>query len=34
MAYRVYTTESFEKEILKLAESDKQVIQKIFLQLK
>jgi len=34
MAYAVYTTESFEKEIEKLSEADKTMIQKIFLQLK
>ena len=34
MAYAVYTTNSFNKEIEDLSESDKQRIQKIFLQLK
>ena len=34
MAYAVYTTESFEKEIKKLPDPDKKMIQKIFLQLK
>ena len=34
MAYAVYTTESFEKEIKKLPDSDKDIIQRIFLQLK
>ncbi|MDO8516556.1 MAG: hypothetical protein Q7S33_00365 [Nanoarchaeota archaeon] len=34
MAYTVYTTESFEKEISKLSSSDKEIIQKIYLQLK
>ena len=34
MAYAVYTTESFEKEIRRLPDSDKDIIQKIFLQLK
>jgi len=34
MVYAVYTTESFEKEIKKLPDSDKIIIQKIFLQLK
>ena len=34
MAYAVYTIDSFEKEIEKLSLSDKEVIQKIFLQLK
>ena len=34
MSYAVYTTETFEKEIIKLADSDKKIINKIFLQLK
>lgn len=34
MAYAVYTTESFEKEIEKLSDSDKEIINKIFLQIK
>ena len=34
MAYAVYTTESFEREIGKLTEHDKEIIKKIFLQLK
>lgn len=34
MAYAVYTTESFEKEIGKLSNSEKEKIQKLFLQLK
>ena len=34
MAYAVYTTDSFEEEIEKLSESDRNRIQKIFLQLK
>jgi mRNA-degrading endonuclease RelE of RelBE toxin-antitoxin system len=34
MAYAVYTTESFEKEVGKLSESDKSIIKNIFLQLK
>jgi len=34
MAYAVYITESFEKEVNKLPDSDKEVIKKIFLQLK
>lgn len=34
MAYAVYTTESFEKEAEKLSDSDREIIQKIFLQLK
>ena len=34
MVYAIYVTESLEKEIDKLSESEKKVIQKIFLQLK
>ena len=34
MVYAIYTTESFEKEIKKLPDSDKSIIQNIFLQLK
>jgi mRNA-degrading endonuclease RelE of RelBE toxin-antitoxin system len=34
MSYEVYTTESFDKEIEKLSDSDKEIIQKIFLQLR
>jgi len=34
MVYAVYTTDNFEKEIEKLPESDKEIIKKIFLQLK
>ena len=34
MAYAVYTTKSLEKEIEKLSNSDKERIQKLFLQLK
>ena len=34
MVYAVYITESFEKEIDKLPESDKEIIKRIFLQLK
>jgi len=34
MTYSVYTTESFEKEIETLSESEKKIIKKIFLQLK
>lgn len=34
MAYAVYITESFEKEIGKLSESDKEIIKKTFLQLR
>jgi mRNA-degrading endonuclease RelE of RelBE toxin-antitoxin system len=34
MIYAVYTTNSFDKEIESLSESDKKRIQRIFLQLK
>ncbi|MCX6741759.1 MAG: hypothetical protein NTX24_01110 [Candidatus Pacearchaeota archaeon] len=34
MAYAVYTTESFEKEVEKFSEADKTIIKNIFLQLK
>lgn len=34
MAYAVYTTDSFEKETEKVPESDKEIINKIFLQLR
>jgi mRNA-degrading endonuclease RelE of RelBE toxin-antitoxin system len=34
MNYSVYTTETFEKEIAKLSDSDKKIIKKIFLQFK
>lgn len=34
MAYTVYTTESFERELGKLSEYNKEVIKKIFMQLK
>ena len=34
MTYSVYTTESFEEETAKLSDSDKEIIKKIFLQLK
>ena len=34
MVYAVYTTESFEKEIENISNSDKEIIKKIFLQLK
>ena len=34
MAYAVYTTESFEKGVEGVSESEKKIIQKIFLQLK
>ena len=34
MAYAVYATESFDKETESLSQSDKDIIQKIFLQLK
>jgi mRNA-degrading endonuclease RelE of RelBE toxin-antitoxin system len=34
MAYAVYTTDSFEKKIEKISNSDKERIQKLFIQLK
>jgi len=34
MAYAVYTTETFEREISKLDSSDKEIIEKLFRQLK
>ena len=34
MTYAVYTTNSFEKEVEKISETDKEIIKKIFLQLK
>jgi len=34
MTYAIYTTESFDKEIEKLSQSDKEIIKKIYLQLK
>ena len=34
MDYSVYTTESFEKEIEKLSDSEKKIIKKMYLQLK
>jgi len=34
MTYAVYTTENFENKIENLSESDRKIIQKIFLQLK
>ncbi|MEK6936282.1 MAG: hypothetical protein AABW67_05835 [Nanoarchaeota archaeon] len=34
MAYAVYMTESFKKEVEHISEFDKEIIQKIFLQLK
>jgi len=34
MIYSVYITESFEKEVEKLSEFDKEIIKKVFLQLK
>lgn len=34
MAYAVYTTESFDKEIEKLPGSDQEIIQKMFLKIK
>lgn len=34
MTHSVYITENFEKEIAKLSEAEKEIIQKIFVQLK
>ena len=34
MAYSVYTTESFDREVLKLSKEEQERIAKIFLQLK
>ncbi len=34
MSYAVYVTENFEKEIKKISKSEKEIIKKIFLQLK
>ena len=34
MVYAIYITENFEKEIEKISNSDKEVLQKIFLQIK
>jgi len=34
MAYSVYTTESFDKEVAKLSPNDREIIQKICFQLK
>ena len=34
MSYAVYVTESFEKDIENLSKSEKEILQKIFLQLK
>lgn len=34
MAYAVYTTESFEKEIERVSAFEREIIEKIFLQLK
>jgi len=34
MTYAVYTTENFEKEIERFSEADREIIHKIFLQLK
>ncbi|HRZ85485.1 MAG TPA: hypothetical protein P5277_01770 [Candidatus Paceibacterota bacterium] len=34
MAYAVYMTESFEKEMMKLSDSDRKIIEKLFVQLK
>lgn len=34
MVYAVYSTESFDKEIAKLPQSDQEIIQKMFLKIK
>ena len=34
MAYAVYTTESFDKEVEKLPKSDQEIIQKMFLKIR
>jgi len=34
MTYAVYITESFEKEMEKISKSEREILQKIFLQLK
>lgn len=34
MAYAVYTTESFDKEVDKLQKSDQEIIQKMFLKIR
>ncbi len=34
MVYAVYTTESFDKEVAKLSQSDQEIIQKMFLKIK
>ncbi len=34
MAYAVYTTESFDKEVEKLQKCDQEIIQKIFLKIR
>jgi len=34
MAYAVYTTESFDKEVEKLPKDDQDIIQKMFLKIK
>lgn len=33
MAYEVYTTESFDKEIERLSKNDQEIIQKMFLKI-
>lgn len=34
MAYSVYTTESFDKEVEKLSKNDQEIIQKMFLKIR
>ena len=34
MAYAVYTTESFDKEVEKLSKGDQEIIQKMFLKIR
>ncbi len=34
MDYAIYTTESFDKEVAKLSQSDQEIIQKMFLKIK
>ena len=34
MAYAIYTTESFDKEVMKLSQNDQEIIQKMFLKIR